>query len=91
MDFLVEFIRLLLFYFLSALSLALLLRAIFSWFDPEQSSRFSVFLMMITEPFILPIRQLCHKNNWFQQTPLDIPYLITVLLVWILQTVVELL
>ncbi len=91
MDFLVVFLRILLIYFLYALSTALLLRAIFSWFDPEMSGKFSGFLFMVTEPFIMPIRQICYKNNWFQQVPLDIPYMITVLLVFLLQIVVELL
>ena len=91
MDLLVVFLRMLLIYFLYALSTALLLRAIFSWFDPEASGKFSGFLLMVTEPFIMPIRQICYKNNWFQQVPLDIPFLITVLLVWVLQTVVEIL
>ena len=91
MDSLVFFVRMLLIYFLYALSAALFFRAILSWFDPEQSGKLSGFLLLITEPFILPVRQLCHKNNWFQQIPLDIPFLITVVIVFVLQSVVELL
>ena len=76
---------------LSVLNVAMLLRAIFSWIDPEGGMRFSVFLYMVTEPIIQPIRKLCYKMNWFQRTPLDIPFLIVVLLLLLLETLVEIL
>ena len=70
---------------------ALLVRAILSWIDPEREMRFSVFLHMITEPVIHPIRVLCYKMNWFQQTPLDFPFLLTVILIMLLQMLVRVL
>lgn len=74
---------------LGLLDLALLLRAFLSWIDPDMSFRFSAFLYTITEPVIQPIRKLCYKMNWFQRTPLDVPFLITMLLVILAQTVLE--
>lgn len=74
---------------IDAVQVALLVRAILSWFDPEHSSRLSNFLMLVTEPMILPVRALCQKKNWFQQTPLDVPFLITVLLLSLLQTLIR--
>lgn len=76
---------------IDAVQVALLVRAILSWFDPERSSRLSNFLMLVTEPMILPVRALCQKKNWFQQTPLDVPFLITVLLLSLLQTLIRIL
>lgn len=76
---------------IDVVQIAFLLRAIFSWFDPERSGRFSNFLFLVTEPMILPVRALCIKKNWFQQTPLDIPFLITVLLLSLLQTLIRIL
>lgn len=76
---------------IDVVQVAFLLRAIFSWFDPERSGRFSNFLFLVTEPMILPVRALCAKRNWFQQTPLDIPFLITVLLLSFLQTLIRVL
>lgn len=68
---------------------AMLLRAIFSLIDPERDLRFSAFIFMLTEPIIQPFRKLCYKMNWFQQTPLDIPFLLTVLVIMLLQMLVR--
>lgn len=76
---------------IDVVQVAFLVRAILSWFDPERSSRLSNFLILVTEPMILPVRALCQKKNWFQQTPLDVPFLITVLLLSLLQTLIRIL
>lgn len=76
---------------IDVVDVAFLLRAILSWFDPERSGRFSAFLFMVTEPMILPVRALCYKKNWFQSTPLDVPFLITILLLSLLQTIIRIL
>lgn len=65
---------------LDVLSLAMLCRAIFSWFDQTEESRFSGFLYMLTEPVILPIRKLCQRMRWFEGSPLDFPFLLTMIL-----------
>lgn len=76
---------------LNVVDVAFLLRAILSWFDPERSGRFSAFLFLVTEPLIVPVRALCYKRNWFQSTPLDVPFLITILLLSLLQTIIRIL
>lgn len=76
-------------FLLYALDLAMLLRAIFSWILQGEENRFSAFLYMITEPLIQPVRKLCYKKNWFQQTPMDIPFLITVLLIMVVEMIVR--
>ncbi|MBR2353297.1 MAG: YggT family protein [Clostridia bacterium] len=68
---------------LSAVQLAMLLRAILSWF-PMDSNRFTDFLFGITEPFIYPVRLLFEKLNWFQNLPIDISFLVTYLLLSLL-------
>ncbi|MBR3893953.1 MAG: YggT family protein [Clostridia bacterium] len=73
---------------ISGLQIAMLLRAIFSWFDPMQEGRISTFLLIVTEPVILPIRALCQKMHWFEGLPLDIPFLLTWILLSVLQTLV---
>lgn len=88
MELAIFFIRQTLVLLIDVLEVAFLLRAILSWFDPERSGRFSAFLFLVTEPVILPIRALCQKQNWFQQTPLDVPFLITILLLSLLQTLI---
>ncbi len=91
MDVLMYVLQTTLLWILYVLDIAMLLRAVFSWIDPEQGSRFSAFLFVVTEPIIMPIRKLCYKMNWFQGTPLDIPFLITVLVLMVLQFIVRIL
>ena len=67
--------------FFSFISVALLVRAVLSWFMREGQSHLYSFLILITEPLIQPIRRLCSRFGWFSGTPIDFPFLLTVLLV----------
>lgn len=69
--------------FLFAVELAMFLRAILSWF-PINPNRFTDLLYTITEPIIYPIRVLFQKMNWFQGSPLDVPFFVTFLLLSVL-------
>ena len=60
------------------LQLAMLLRAIMSWFMDAENA-FVNFLVFITEPIIMPFRKLFVKLNWFQSMPLDMGFLAGVL------------
>ena len=68
---------------LSAVQLAMLVRAILSWF-PMDGNRFTDFLYGITEPFIYPVRMLFEKLNWFQNLPIDVSFMVTYLLLTVL-------
>ena len=70
---------------LTIIWVALFLRAIFSWFDPTGEGWFSGLLYMITEPMIHPVRVLFEKMDWFQETPLDVPFFVLVILVAVLR------
>ncbi len=65
---------------LGILEFAMLLRAILSLFILSEESPLGNLLYYITEPVILPIRALCDRFGWFQDTPIDMPFLITNLL-----------
>lgn len=58
---------------LSILQLAMLLRAILSWF-PIEPNKFIDFLYGITEPVIYPFRALFNRLNWFQNLPIDVAF-----------------
>lgn len=64
---------------LSVFQLAMLIRAIMSWF-PGDSNKFEIFLYAITEPLILPVRKLFERLNWFQEIPIDVSFFVTYLL-----------
>ena len=74
---------------LSAVQLAMLVRAILSWF-PIDSNKFVDFLYGITEPFIVPIRLLFQKMNWFQNLPIDVAFMASYLLLSVLSLVLSL-
>ena len=63
--------------FLDVLSLAMLGRAIVSWFVMGGESKIAAFLYVVTEPMILPLRALCYRFGWFQGMPIDMPFLLT--------------
>ena len=85
MDILLFFLKRTALLLLWVLDIGLFLRAILSWIDPDMSFRFSAFLYTVTEPVIQPIRKLCYKMNCFQRTPIDVPFMITMLLVILAQ------
>ena len=70
---------------LEVLSIALFVRAIFSWIDPMHEGGISRFLLVMTEPVIFPIRMLCEKMNWFENLPIDMPFLLTMIVITLLQ------
>ena len=63
--------------FLDVVSLAMLGRAILSWFPSDGPTRLGSFLYVVTEPFIIPIRALCGRLGWFRGVPLDMPFLLS--------------
>ncbi len=70
-------------FILSAVMLAMLARAVLSFFPIEEGA-IHTFLALVTEPFILPIRILFDKMGFDVGIPLDIPFFVTSLILGIL-------
>ena len=69
---------------ISAVLFAMMARVIMSFIPNAQDTKFFAFVFMISEPIIIPIRFLLYKLNLFQDTPLDISFLLTyIILMWI--------
>ena len=66
---------------LDIVSLAMIARMIFSFFDAMGESRISMFLACVTEPFIVPVRFLLAKFNLLQNSPIDWSFTISYLLI----------
>lgn len=66
--------------FIDILSVAMLVRAILSWFTMGEQTKIGAFLYVVTEPVILPVRALCNLFGWFRGLPMDMPFLITMVL-----------
>ena len=82
MTFLLILIKNVVFVALSAVQLAMLARAILSWF-PDVGGKLVDVLYAITEPFIYPIRRLFERMDWFQGSPIDISFSVAFLLITI--------
>lgn len=72
---------------LDAVSLAMLVRMILSFFPSAEESRISLFLALVTEPFIVPIRYLMAKFNILQNSPIDWSFTFSCFVIALLQMV----
>lgn len=72
--------------FIKVISFAMMIRAILSWFT-DGSGKFTQFLYVLTEPMIMPIRKLCTKMNWFQNSPIDFSFTFAFLALMIVETI----
>ena len=75
--------------FLDVLVFAMFARFIFERFF-EAEGKIFYFLYVFTEPAVLPLRKLFNKMNWFQGLPLDMAYMFTYLVIFVLQFILEL-
>lgn len=74
---------------LDIFDVAFLVRAILSWIDPMDEFTVSKILYAITEPLIIPIRRLCERLGLFQGMPLDMPFLLTLLLLVLVRSLLS--
>lgn len=73
-----------------ALVIAIILRAVFSWFDPQAGSPVSRLLIEVTEPIISPLRRVVPTIGMLDLSPfvaiLLIQYVFAPLLITVLST-----
>ena len=65
---------------LSVFDLCLIVRAVCSWIPALQDSAIYNFMYVITEPVLFPIRNLLMRFEWVRNFPLDISFLVVLLL-----------
>ena len=70
--------------FITGLQLAMLGRAICSWLPLDEENPLETFFIGVTEPVIYPIRVFFHRMNWFVGFPLDMAFMVTILLLGLL-------
>lgn len=70
---------------LSVVSFAMLCRVLLSFFPLEEGNRTEMFLYALTEPFIIPVRALFYKWNIGQDTPIDLPFTVSYILMALMQ------
>ena len=65
---------------LNILQLAMLVRAVLSWFPIREDNPIVTVVHMVTEPILAPIRALFDHFGWFRNLPIDMSFLFAVLL-----------
>jgi len=65
MEFLFSIIR----YLCQALTLAIIARAIISWFSPSPTNSLAIILYQVTELFLAPLRRIVPRVGMFDFTP----------------------
>ena len=73
---------------LFALELCMLIRAILSWFPIKDDDPILLFVTMVTEPIVAPIRALFDHFGWFRNIPIDISFFVAYILLSIVSTVI---
>lgn len=74
------------YYILFAAQILMLIRAVSSIFMFDEESKLSNFLYYATEPLIYPVRLLFQKIGAFQDFIMDIPFMVTMLLIIVVQS-----
>lgn len=72
---------------LLVLRLAMLARALFSFF-PAEDNAFTSLLTFITEPVIYPIRALCSRFGIGDDLPVDVPFFITFIILSVISAAI---
>ncbi len=77
-----ELLRNVVYVALRALIFCLFLRAILSWLPDSDDWAISDFLFAITEPFLIPVRNLLDRSSFFSGLPIDLSlFVVTLILV----------
>lgn len=69
---------------LYVLNFAMLARAILSWFPLDEESRLVGVLLLLTEPFVHPIRSFLDRFEVFRHSPIDFSFTIAATLILLL-------
>ena len=72
---------------LYAFDLLLLVRAVCSWVPSSRGSMVYRFSYTITEPVLKPIRDLLYRAEWARRCPIDLSFLVVILIVNLLSGV----
>ena len=62
------------------LELCMLVRAVLSWLPLKDDNPILLFVTMVTEPIVAPVRALFEKMGWFRNVPIDVSFFVAYLL-----------
>ena len=71
--------------YLTALTFMMVLRVLYPFFSAAEDRKAYSFLYATTEPFLMPVRGVLSRIEFFASSPVDFTYIITVMLVMVVQ------
>ena len=78
---LVRFVSVLLF----ALEILMMARVIMSWLPLDDEAPLIRFLYVVTEPFVMPVRNLLERSETIASMPFDLSFMVTYLILILVQ------
>ena len=72
---------------IDAVTLCMMVRCIYSLIFRGENGKFGAFLALVTEPFIIPIRVILSKFDFFKNSPIDWSFTITYLLLMMIRMI----
>lgn len=72
------------------LEICMLIRAVLSWFPVGDDNPIVQLVCLVTEPLLAPIRALLDRMGWFRNSPIDVSFIIGVILLSLVSTLTEL-
>lgn len=70
---------------ITAVQFLMILRAVISWIPDLKSNVFINFVYAVTEPVITPVRMLMERFNIMQGLPIDLSFMVTYMLLFVIQ------
>jgi uncharacterized protein YggT (Ycf19 family) len=70
---------------LAVIDIAMLIRAVTSWL-PDLDGAWLDIVYLLTEPVVAPVRAFFERFNLFVNTPIDVSFLVSYLLILVAQT-----
>lgn len=77
------------YYLVLALQLCMFARAVLSWVMPDEDNSFTRLLYSVTDPLIYPVRAIIERIPSLRDMPFDISFMITFILLIILQSIIQ--
>jgi uncharacterized protein YggT (Ycf19 family) len=71
------------------MEIAMVARAICSWFMPDGENGFYLFLVGVTEPLIAPVASLFETMGWGENSMIDMPFIFTMIAISVIQTLLS--
>lgn len=88
MDIFVEFVKIFADGILTMIQIAMLVRAITSWFPGGEDSVIGIVAYTVTEPVVIPVRKLMERSESVRNFPIDMSFFTAFMLVTVISALI---